>query len=94
MQDTLKNLTGQEISEADFTTDRLAILLKYLSQKSYWAAIERDLSERRGASRFMSCRPRLFDAMPLRCQDIMKAVKQVCFSSATVKMMQVFVRSR
>ena len=46
MQDTLKNLTGQEISEADFTTDRLAILLKYLSQKSYWAAIERDLSER------------------------------------------------
>jgi transposase len=46
MHDTLKNLTGQEISEADFTTDRLAILLKYLSQESYWAAIEHDLSER------------------------------------------------
>ncbi|MCP4460168.1 MAG: IS1634 family transposase [Cytophagales bacterium] len=46
MQDTLENLTGQEISEADFTTDRLAVLLKYLSRESYWTAIEQDLSKR------------------------------------------------
>ncbi len=46
MQNTLKELTGQNVSEDDFTTDRLANLLKYLSVRSYWVAIEQDLSER------------------------------------------------
>ncbi|MCP4487517.1 MAG: DUF4277 domain-containing protein, partial [Gammaproteobacteria bacterium] len=46
MRNTLKELTGQNISEDDFTTDRLANLLKYLSNRSYWTAIEQELSER------------------------------------------------
>jgi len=46
MRNTLKELTGQNVSEDDFTTDRLANLLKYLSLRSYWVAIEQDLSER------------------------------------------------
>lgn len=46
MQTTLKEVTGQEISEADFTTDRLENLLKYLSQEPYWKAIEQELNER------------------------------------------------
>ena len=45
MQTTLEEVTGQKISEADFTTDRLANLLKYLSQESFWKAIEQDLNE-------------------------------------------------
>ncbi|CAK8721481.1 DUF4277 domain-containing protein [Candidatus Electrothrix laxa] len=46
MQETLENLTGQKIFEADFATHRLAVLLRYLSQEAYWAGIERDLSKR------------------------------------------------
>ena len=46
MQETLENLTGQEICEADFATHRLAVLLRYLSQESYWPGIEKDLSKR------------------------------------------------
>jgi len=46
MQNTLKGLTGQNISADDFTTDRLANLLKYLSINTYWIAIEQELSER------------------------------------------------
>ncbi|MCW5211526.1 hypothetical protein VU04_01275 [Desulfobulbus sp. TB] len=46
MRDTLENLTGKKICEADFATHRLAVLLKYLSQEAYWTGIEKDLSER------------------------------------------------
>ncbi|MDM8538619.1 IS1634 family transposase [Desulfobacterales bacterium HSG17] len=34
------------MDELDFTDDRLGVLLKYLSKKSYWEKIEKDLSER------------------------------------------------
>ena len=46
MQHTLKEVTGQAVSAADFTTDRLAHVLKYLSQASNWEGIEQELSER------------------------------------------------
>lgn len=46
MKHTLKEVLGQAVSEADFTTDRLAHVLKYLSQASSWKAIEQELSER------------------------------------------------
>ncbi len=46
MSATLHATTGQEIDELDFTDDRLSVLLKCLSQKSYWEDIERELSER------------------------------------------------
>ena len=46
MQITLQEVTGQAISAADFTTDRLGHLLKYLSQASCWKAIEQELNER------------------------------------------------
>jgi len=46
MKHTLKEVVGQAISEADFTTDRLAHVLKYLSQESSWKEIEQELSER------------------------------------------------
>ena len=43
---TLNAITGLEIDELDFTDDRLGVLLKCLSKKSYWEKIERELSER------------------------------------------------
>ncbi len=46
MKNTLSNLTGQDISEADFTDDRLTNLLKYLSSDSDWENIEIDLGQR------------------------------------------------
>lgn len=46
MQTTLKEVTGQALSAADFTTDRLGHLLKYLSHESSWQAIEQALNER------------------------------------------------
>jgi transposase len=46
MKHTLQEVMGQAVSAADFTTDRLSHVLKYLSQASTWAAIEQELSER------------------------------------------------
>ena len=43
---TLSSIVKQKIDELDFTDDRLGVLLKYLSKKSYWEKIEKDLSER------------------------------------------------
>ena len=45
MVTTLKQITGKEISELDFTDDRLSILVKYLSCNEYWEKIESELSE-------------------------------------------------
>lgn len=44
MAHTLTRLTGQAISELDFTDDRLTILSTHLSQKSYWHEIEKSLN--------------------------------------------------
>jgi len=44
MQETLRRVTGQDISPLDFDDDRLSHLLTHLSKKSYWEKIERDLS--------------------------------------------------
>jgi transposase len=46
LQQTLCEVTGQEVSELDFTDDRLGIVLKHLSQPSYWKAIEAELNQR------------------------------------------------
>ena len=46
MQTTLQEVTGQQVSAADFTTDRLGHLLKYLSQAPFWRSIEHELNER------------------------------------------------
>ncbi len=46
LEQTLRDVTGQAISELDFTDDRLGIVLKYLSEPSYWEPIEAELSER------------------------------------------------
>lgn len=43
---TLSSIVKQNIDELDFTDDRLGVLLKYLSKKSYWEKIEKELSER------------------------------------------------
>ena len=45
MKHTLRELTGAEIDELDFTDDRLAILLRHLSKEEYWEKIEQELSE-------------------------------------------------
>jgi transposase len=44
-KNSLSEITGQQIGELDFTDDRLSILLKHLSKKSYWEKIENELSE-------------------------------------------------
>ena len=46
MKDTLTELAGQEVNPHDFTDDRLSKVLKYLSKKSYWEKIEKELNER------------------------------------------------
>lgn len=40
LQETLERLTGQEIEELDFTDDRLADILRYLSDDAAWHRIE------------------------------------------------------
>lgn len=45
LQQTLSEVTGQRVSELDFTDDRLGILLKYLSKQSYWESIEAELDK-------------------------------------------------
>ncbi len=42
---TLEATTGLSIRDTDFTDDRLAIVLRELSQPTYWHAIERDLGQ-------------------------------------------------
>ncbi len=44
LEQTLSEVTGQRISELDFTDDRLGIVLKYLSKQSYWESIEAELN--------------------------------------------------
>ena len=46
MKQTLSHVTGQAIDPLDFSDDRLAVLLKYLSQPAYWHPIEQELNER------------------------------------------------
>jgi len=43
---TLEQLTGQTIRPTDFTDDRLADVLRYLSNDELWQRIEQDLSQR------------------------------------------------
>ena len=43
MQETLKQITGQSITELDFTDDRLADTLRDLSDDESWEAIERQI---------------------------------------------------
>jgi len=45
MQNTLKELTGMEISEKDFTDDRLTNLVKYLSKEKLWNQIDMEISD-------------------------------------------------
>jgi len=45
MKITLESITGQQVDELDFTDDRLAILLKYLSDREYWIRIEEELGK-------------------------------------------------
>jgi len=44
LQQTLSDATGQPVSSLDFTDDRLGIVLKHLSQTSYWESIEAELN--------------------------------------------------
>jgi transposase len=46
MQNTLSQVTGQQIGPLDFTDDRLGCLLKYLSKPKYWLKIENELNEK------------------------------------------------
>ena len=46
MNQTLSQVTGQRIRVLDFSDDRLARMLKYLSQAKYWHPIEQALNER------------------------------------------------
>lgn len=46
MKHTLSVLSGQIINELDFSDDRLAHLLKHLSNRAYWRKIEDDLNKR------------------------------------------------
>lgn len=45
-QQTLERLTGQTIRPTDFTDDRLADVLRYLSQDEVWWQVEQKLSQR------------------------------------------------
>jgi len=46
MKQTLSDLSGEELEVLDFSDDRLAHLLKHLSNRSYWQRIESALNER------------------------------------------------
>jgi transposase len=44
-QETIEQITEQEVSDLDFTDDRLGRLLELMSYETSWANIERDLGE-------------------------------------------------
>src|SRR3990172_4768977 len=44
-QETIGEITWQEVSELDFTDDRLTTLLELLSYKACWGSIERELGQ-------------------------------------------------
>jgi len=44
LEQTLAGVTGQEVSDLDFTDDRLGIVLTHLSKKAYWEQIEAELN--------------------------------------------------
>ena len=44
-RETIEQITGQEVSDVDFTDDRLGRLLELMSYEPSWANIERDLGE-------------------------------------------------
>jgi len=44
LSQTLSDAAGQPVSSLDFTDDRLGIVLKHLSKKSYWEKIEAELN--------------------------------------------------
>lgn len=46
MKQTLRQVTGQAVDPLDFSDDRLALLLRYLSQSLYWHPIEQELKAR------------------------------------------------
>lgn len=46
MTNTLSEVSGQNIEPLDFSDDRLARLLRHLSNKKYWHGIERELNGR------------------------------------------------
>ena len=46
MKETLQQVTGQCLEALDFSDDRLAHLLEYLSKRQYWHGIEQELNER------------------------------------------------
>ena len=46
MKETLSQVTGQSLRVLDFSDDRLAHVLNYLSQAKYWHPIEQALNER------------------------------------------------
>jgi transposase len=43
--ETIKRISGQEVGELDFTDDRLMLLLRRLSRKETWEAIETELGQ-------------------------------------------------
>jgi len=45
MKSALEANTGLELDELDFTDDRLAILLRYMSDSKYWRGIEEELGK-------------------------------------------------
>lgn len=46
MKQTLSQVAGQAVDPLDFSDDRLALLLRYLSQSVYWHPIEQELNAR------------------------------------------------
>jgi transposase len=44
-QETLENITQQQVRELDFTDDRLALLVRRLSKPATWQAVEKELGQ-------------------------------------------------
>jgi transposase len=78
---TLQRTTGLLIRDTDFTDDRLTIVLRELSQPTYWHAIEQDLAQQ--TIRVYHLTPQRCAWMPPPSPTFTLAPPTACSSSAT-----------
>ena len=92
-RETILRITGlSELTELDFTDDRLAIVLRRLSQPAAWAAIETELG--RNLLRGYALTPERVRLAPTTVSATMQAPKTVCSSLGTARMTRPCARSK
>ena len=88
-QETIERITGMQVTEMDFTDDRLTHLLRRLSKPETWQAIESELG--RSILRVYELQP---ERMRLRSPGITPVEEKRCSRMDTAKTILAWRKSR